>query len=438
VVTADRVQEARSIIDIIEETNMRTRCRLLSASVALALAVCASEASAAKEEIYTLMPNTALSGVIDPYMADRTDIKKAWPKKPADPAHLKVGWTEITLGNPWFVELAKGVKQTSAKYGFITDMQVADGDLQRQCSHIDNFVTRKMDVIVVDPTDTIGVAKCINRAVDAGIPVVTIGTVPDSSARVLTTISPNPYENGFGAGVYAAKSAGKDTPITAAVIIGVVGNSTSESRVNGMVSGIVFERMREMGLTTKKEDGMLRGFKAFEQVKKTGRFDDPQLKIKVVGMGEGKWTEQGGLASAEDLLSAHASEINYILADNDSMGLGAMRAVSGIGKQEQIKIATPSDGLRSALLQVKKGTLLSTGMFSGEETGVGAIEFLHKIFYEGLDANNLPMGSYFPAGTITKENVDQMIDPNKENKFYKYTVPPVKTIPEIRKELKGS
>jgi ribose transport system substrate-binding protein len=417
---------------------MNTISRLLGVSVAVGLTLAASAAAYAKEEIYSLMPNTALSGVIDPYMVDRADIKKAWPKKPADPAHLKVGWTEITLGNPWFVELAKGVRQTSAKYGFITDMQVADGDLQRQCSQIDNFVTRKMDVIVVDPTDTIGVAKCINRAVDAGIPVVTIGTVPDSSARVLTTISPNPYENGFGAGMYVAKSAGKDTPITAAMIIGVVGNSTSESRVNGMVSGIVFERMKEMGLTTKKEDGMLRGFKLFEQVKKSGKFEDSQLKFKVVGMGEGKWTEQGGLAAAEDLLSAHASELNYILADNDSMGMGAMRAVKGIGKQGEIKVATPADGLRAALEQVKQGNLLTTGMFSGEETGVGAIEFLHKIFYEGIDANDLPMGSYFPAGTITKENVDQMIDPNKDNKFYKYTIPPVKTIPQIKKDFAGN
>lgn len=409
--------------------------RLLGVSVALGLALATSAAAYAKEEIYSLMPNTALSGVIDPYMADRADVKKAWPKKPADPAHLKVGWTEITLGNPWFVELAKGVRQTSGKYGFVTDMQVADGDLQRQCSQIDNFVTRKMDVIVVDPTDTIGVAKCINRAVDAGIPVVTIGTVPDSSARVLTTISPNPYENGFGAGVYVAKNAGRDTPITAAMIIGVVGNSTSESRVNGMVSGIVYERMKELGISSKKEDGMLRGFKLFEQVKKTGKFDDPQLKFKVVGMGEGKWTEQGGLAAAEDLLSAHSSEINYILADNDSMGMGAMRAVKGINKTDSIRIATPADGLRVALEQVKKGNLLTTGMFSGEETGVGAVEFLHKIFYEGQDANNLPMGSYFPAGTITKENVDQMIDPNKDNKFYKYTIPPVKTIPQIKKDF---
>jgi ribose transport system substrate-binding protein len=267
--------------------------------------------------------------------------------------------------------------------------------------------------------------------------VVTIGTVPDASARVLTTVSPNPYANGFGAGQYIAKTAGEDTQITAALIIGVVGNSTSESRLNGMVSGIVYERMKELGLGKTKEDAMLRGLDLFEKAKTTCKFDDPQLKFKAVAMAEGKWTEEGGLSAADDILSAHSDTLNYILADNDLMGLGALRAVNGVGKQNQIKVAASADGFRVALEQIKKGNLLVTGTFSGEQTGVGAVEFLNQIFNQGLDANNLPMGSYFPASTITRDNVDQMIDPNKDNKFYKYTITPVKTIPQIRATLSG-
>lgn len=413
---------------------MKTKSPLICSALALAFAGVAAHA-ADKEKIYSLMPNTSLSGVIDPQMPDRTSIKKAWPKTPADPKNIKVGWTEITMGNPWFVELGKGAQRTAKKYGMTVDMQVADGDLQRQCSHIDTFVTRKVDVIVVDPTDTLGVSNCINRAVDAGIPVVTIGTVPEPSARVLTTISPNPYQNGYGAGKYIAANAGKDQQITAALIIGVVGNSTSESRLNGMVSGVVAERMKQLGLSTKPEDAMLRGFELFQQAKKTGKFDDPQLKFKAVALAEGKWTEEGGLAAAETILSAHGNDINYILADNDFMGLGALKALNNVGKKDKIKVATSADGFRIALERIKSGDLLVTGTFSGEQTGVGTIEFLNQIFHKGLDANNLPMGSYFPASTITKANVDTFIDPNKDNKFYKYTIAPVKTIPEIRSEM---
>jgi ribose transport system substrate-binding protein len=138
---------------------MQCTSSMLVTAVALAIVCAAAPVAHSKEKIYSMLPNTALSGVVDPSMPDRTDVKKAWPKTPANAQHVKVGWTEITMGNPWFVELAKGAKNTAAKYGFQIDVQVADGDLERQCSQIDNFVTRKMDVIVVDPTDTIGVAS---------------------------------------------------------------------------------------------------------------------------------------------------------------------------------------------------------------------------------------------------------------------------------------
>lgn len=411
---------------------MRVKRSTLGAALALGVALTASSAVNAKEKIYTLLPNTALSGVLDPDMADRIGVNKAWPKKVVDPRSLKIGWTEITMGNPWFVELIKGARQASSKYGFALDVQVADGDLQRQCSQIDNFVTRKMDVIVVDPTDTLGVSACINRAVDAGIPVVAVGTIPDAGARVLTTILANAYGNGFEAGRYVAQATDKSAPINAAVIIGVVGNSTSESRINGMISGIVYGRSQALGAPLSKEAAMLRGFNLFQTLKKTGKLDAPDLGFRIASMGVGKWTEEGGLTATEDILSAEGDKLNFILSENDFMGLGALRAINGMGKVRQIRIANAAGGFRRELEEIKKGNILVTGKNSGEQNGVAAIEFVNDVFNKHLDASNLPMGSGFPPGIITKENVDQMIDPNKANQFFKYTIPPVKSIPEIR------
>ena len=88
--------------------------------------------AAEKAEIYKLMPNTALSGVVDPEMPDRSAINKALPKTPKDPKKIVIGWTEITLGNPWFVGVADGAKKKAAEYGYEINMQVADGDVQKQ------------------------------------------------------------------------------------------------------------------------------------------------------------------------------------------------------------------------------------------------------------------------------------------------------------------
>ena len=61
-----------------------------------------------------------------------------------------------------------------------------------------------------------------------------------------------------------------------------------------------------------------------------------------------------------------------------------------------------------------------------------AVELIHQIFDQGLDANNLPLGSYFPSAIVTKDTVDSVYDPDTANPFFKYTVPPFKSISELK------
>jgi len=387
--------------------------------------------AADKHEIYKLMPNTALSGVVDPQMEDRSAINKALPKTPKDTKRIVIGWTEITLGNPWFVGVADGAKKKAAEYGYEINMQVADGDVQKQSAQIDSFIATGVDIIVLDPTDVVGAAADAQRAVDAGIPVIALGTVPDASAPIITTTLANPYGNGFEAGRYVADKLGKDTPITAAMIIGTMGNSTSESRLNGLISGIVFERSNQLNLGLSKEDAMLKGFNLFQDVKSSGTFSYPEAKFDVVGWGTGSWTEEGGLKAAEDLLTAHAEKLNLILAENDFMGIGALTALDNIGKKGAIPVACAADGFRVALDMVKSGDMMVTGANSGVATGVAAVDLIHKIFGEGFDANNLPLGSYFPPQAITPENVAGFLDEDQSNPFFKFETPPFKTVAEI-------
>lgn len=385
-----------------------------------------------KHEIYTLMPNSALSGVIDPDMPDRSAINKALPTAPRDPNDkLVIGWTEITLGNPWFVSLVDTAKAKADEYGYELDVQVADGDPAKTSAHIDAFIAKGVDVIVLDPTDLAAAAADAQRAVDAGIPVIALGTVPDDSP-IVTTVLFNPYGNGFEAGRYLAQTFGPDAQITAAAILGTVGNSTSESRVNGMITGIIYERSEQLGLGMSKEDAMLAGFNKFQELKNSGSFTYPEAKFDVKAMGVGFWTEEGGLDAAEDILTAHGNDLNIILAENDFMGMGALRAVENANLKGKIQIANAADSFRVALDLIKSGDMLVTGLCSGSHTGEGVIELIHQIFDKGFDANNLPLGSYYPSQIVTKDNVDQFYDPDTNNPFFKYTIPPFKSIPELK------
>lgn len=383
-------------------------------------------------EVYSHMPNTALSGLINPHQPDRSNIDKALPNGAVDKEVIKIGWTEITLGNPWFVEVVEAAKRLGAEHGgYEFDVQVADGDPLKTSAHFDAFIAKGVDVIVVDPTDVVGSATDAERAVEAGIPVIALGTVPDSFGPFVTTVLSNPYGNGFDSGIYTANHMGAEGEIVAGVTIGTLGNSTSESRVNGLISGIVFERSNQLDLGMSREDAALKGFQLFQEMKTSGSFDWDEGKFEVVGVGEGFWSEEGGLAGAEDLLAAHGDKINLFLAENDFMGIGALTALENIGLKGKVPVACAADGFRVSLDLIRNGEMLVTGANSGRATGEGVMTLIHKIFREGFDANNLPLGSYYPGEIITKENVETFWDEDESNPFFIYEVPPFRTVPEV-------
>jgi len=390
--------------------------------------------AAPKHEIYSLMPNTALSGVIDPDMPDRTSINKALPLKKKG-ERLRIGWTEITLGNPWFVSMIDDSKTIAKKYNYDIELQVADSDVAKQSAQVDNFITLGVDLIVIDPTDVLGSVSDVERAVATGIPVITVGTAPDARAPVITTSTGNPYGSGFEAGRYVAAKTDPAKVINAAMVIGVMGNSTSESRLNGMISGIVYARSQERKLGLSKEDAMLKGFKLFQQVKAKGSFSWPEGGFNVLAWGRGDWTEEGGLAATEDILSSQGDKLNLVLAENDFIAIGAINALENAGKKNSVMVASAAGSFRVALDLIKQGKLLVSATNSGSETGVAAIELIHQILDKGLDANNLPLASYFPVTLITPDNVDTYIKadslpPSTE------TVPPFRSIEQIKTAMK--
>ncbi|MDZ3992525.1 sugar ABC transporter substrate-binding protein [Pseudomonas sp. Teo4] len=380
--------------------------RLCAAALACLLAGTAN--AEARHPLYQLIPNTALSGLVDPQMPDRAAIDKALPMKKKG-QRLRIGWSEITLGNPWFVSMIDDARTLADRYGYDLQVQVADSDVARQSAQVDNFITMGVDVIVIDPTDILGTVADVERAVAAGIPVITVGTAPDARAPVVTTSTGNPYGSGVEAGRYIVEHTDPGSEINAAMVIGVMGNSTSESRLNGMISGIVQARAEQRKLGLSKEDAWLKGFELFQQVKAKGSFNWPEGGFNVLAWGRGDWTEEGGLAATEDILSAHGERLNLILAENDFIAIGAINALENAGKTQQIRVASGAGSFKVALDLIRQGKLMVSTANSGSQTGLAAVELIHQIVDQGLEANNLPLASYFPVELITPANVEHFV-----------------------------
>ena len=395
----------------------------------------ASTADAAKKELYSMLPKVSLVGLRDDSaLTSRADINKAWPKTPKNSKSLTIGWSEIAMANPWFVAVKDSAIAEAKKKGYTLNFLIAESDPSKQSQHIETFISQGVDAIVIDPVDTTAVILDIQRAVKAGIPVICVGAAPSGDAPILTTISDNAYMVGYGAGMYAGSTFAKDKPINIGAIPGKLGNTTAESRTSGMVGGVVAARQKALGKFICDEDAILVAYKLWEEAKKNGSSTNDALKISILAIGEGGWSQEGGLAAAEPMLTAKGSRLNLMIADNEFMCFGILKAVEAAGLIDKIKVGAPSDGFNDALRMIADGKLLVSGSWNGDQQGAHAIDFFEAVFFKGKNPNNLPLGSFFPPLTFTKANAAKFINPDTKANFFAV---PAFVFPKSIDQLKG-
>ena len=87
-----------------------------------------------------------------------------------------IGISMGSLGNPYFVTLADGATARAKELNpavKVTSVS-ADYDLSKQFSQIDNFISSKVDLILLNAVDPSAMASAIKKARDAGIVVVAV------------------------------------------------------------------------------------------------------------------------------------------------------------------------------------------------------------------------------------------------------------------------
>ena len=76
----------------------------------------------------------------------------------------------------------------------------------KQTSQIENFITKKVDIILLNAVDTKGIAAAVQQAKDAGIPVIAVDT--NAEGGVDATVTSDNYQAGKLAGEYVIEQLG--------------------------------------------------------------------------------------------------------------------------------------------------------------------------------------------------------------------------------------
>jgi len=96
-----------------------------------------------------------------------------------------IGMSQCNLGEPWRVQMNADIRKAAEAHPELKVIyKDAQNDTLRQRSHIEEYVSSDVDLIIVSPKEAAPLTPPIAKAVKAGIPVIVL------DRRVLETSTP--------------------------------------------------------------------------------------------------------------------------------------------------------------------------------------------------------------------------------------------------------
>ncbi len=296
-------------------------------------------------------------------------------------AGCKVGIAMYTLNAPYFAAQQQAAQDQARKAGCAVSTADGQNDMGKQIGDVEDMVAKGVNLLILNPRDPEGLVPAVNAAAKAGVKVVVIDSGLDPKAQYVTLVQSSNDRNGFLVGEWIAKTmAGKAMKI--ALLSGDKGNVVGQERRLGVLRGIAEGQLVQSG----------------------------HAGFEVVAQGWGGWNNDGGLKAMEDILTAHP-DINVVLGENDSMVLGARKALEAAGKAGDVLLVAAADGQKEALQMIKDGKYGATGLNDPDLVGRTAVDAGLKALAGTLPAD-FPRLDYTTPAVITKDNVAKYLKPN--------------------------
>lgn len=152
----------------------------------------------------------------------------------AEKKSYTIGFVPGIIVNPFYISMHYGAKAAADQLGLKLIWQgPQDWDFAKQTVIVDALISRGVDALVLSPCDPEALKGSLQKAVDAGIIVITTDTDindPESKIR-LTNIASNNYLGGIRAGEALAQAVGEKGEV--ALMGAMTGVTTNEDRYKG-------------------------------------------------------------------------------------------------------------------------------------------------------------------------------------------------------------
>lgn len=315
----------------------------------------------------------------------------------------KIGFAMKTMDNPFFIALVDGVESQCKEQGWECTTLNAGMDTTKEAENLETFITKGMDLIFLDSVDPTACIPSINKAADAGIPLVNLDSGVGEGSKQVTTVYSDSYQNGRLMGKAYADSLSKDEEIIAIMISSLKGNVVCTQRRTGLYCGILESRL---GCS---EDEAWDLAEAFEQeVATAGSASNEEAKFTVRGQCWGDDVRSQALEVSEDMITAN-KDVTVILSDAGDNVLGGVAAVKNAGLTDVDHVCA-SDAYKEIYDLIKEGEVFGTGENSPAKVAIKGIEVAKQILVDGASWDSFGEVVQTEAIAVTAENVDELYD----------------------------
>ncbi|MGA0555574.1 sugar ABC transporter substrate-binding protein [Larkinella sp. VNQ87] len=274
---------------------------------------------------------------------------------------LTVGVTMLSMQNEFIVNVSDEIEKKAKE----SDVELITVDAERsalkQIEQVESFIAQGVDAIIMNPCEVEASSPAVTKALAANIPIINVNSE--------TTAKPSAF-------------VGSDDVESARIAMKFIAD-----KLGGKGNIVMMHGYMGQAAQIKREQGAREILKQY-----------PGLKL--IAHQTAEWDRAKAMSLMENWIQSYGNTINAVFAQNDEMGLGAVKALTDAGLKDKV-IVVSIDAIPDALQAVQKGTLDATVFQNAEQQGAQAIETAIKI------AKGQPYEKevLIPFQLVTRENL---------------------------------
>ena len=267
-------------------------------------------------------------------------------------------------------------------------VQDGKGDQAEQTNQIQNFITQKYDVLILNLVQASSAPEITDMCKEAGIPVVYINREPDAAEEErweseglnATYVGCDARQSGTYQGEEILETANKgdingDGKVSYIMVQGDPENVDAQYRTEFSVKALT----------------------------------DAGLEVEELLLQRGDWDQAKGQQIVQDALTQFGDKIEVVFCNNDAMALGALQAIDAAGRKVNEDIYLVGvDALTEAVQDITEGKMTGTvfnDYFGQAHTAADkALDFVN-----GKDVDNVYMVDYVKVTTENAGDILEMI-----------------------------